>query len=181
MTMHKPLRTLAIATFAAVFMLAANAATDKSASQQAADSVVTAKVKTALVGDPLTKAHDIDVEVFKGRVQLNGFVASDAERKQAGSLAKAVDGVVGVDNNLALKDGKRSAGAVVDDATLTVKVKAALAKDDRTKAHQINVETRNSVVMLAGFVNTKADIMAANDIARSVTGVARVDNQLAAK
>lgn len=182
MKMHKPLWTFAVATLVA-FMVVANAASaaDKSAAQQLDDSVVTGKIKAALIGDPLTKAVAIDVEVFKGRVQLNGFVDSDAERKQAAALAKAVDGVIAVDNNLAIKDAKRSAGTVVDDATLTVKVKAALAKDDRTKAHQINVESRNAVVMLAGFVNSKADILAANDVARSVAGVARVDNQLAAK
>jgi hypothetical protein len=60
-------------------------------------------------------------EVFKGRVQLNGFVDSDQERLQAIAVARKVDGVTDVDNNLKLKGAERTAGEVVDDATLTAR------------------------------------------------------------
>ena len=56
-------------------------------------------MNAALVADSLTKAHNIDVEVFKGRVQLNGFVGSSAERTQAVALTRKVSGVNAVDNN----------------------------------------------------------------------------------
>ena len=182
MNIGKPMRALAVAAFA-TFMFTANVASaaDKSATEQLDDSAITAKVKAALIGDPVTKAHSTDVEVYKGRVQLNGFVNSDPERKQAVVVARGVKGVIAVDNNLEIKGAKRTAGVTVDDATLTGKVKAALAKDDRTKAHQINVESRNGIVQLAGFVSTKAEVLSANDVARSVAGVASVDNQIAVK
>ena len=182
MNTRTQLRTLALATMVAL-MATANvvSAADKSATEQIDDTAITAKVKAALIGDKQTKAHNIDVEVYKGRVQLNGFVDSDAERKQAVIDARNVKGVIAVDNNLVIKGADRSAGVAVDDATIAVKVKAALAADSRTKAHQINVESSNAVVQLAGFVNSKADMMAANDVARSVAGVARVDNKLAVK
>ena len=96
-------------------------------------------------------------------------------------MARKVDGVTDVDNNLKLKGAERTAGEVVDDATLTAKVKSALAADERTNAHQINVETRDAVVLLAGFVNNVASRAAANDVAMSIGGVSRVDNQLAVK
>ena len=50
--------------------------TVKTAGEQVDDSAVTAKVKTALARDPSTSAYRIDVETFRGEVQLNGFVSS---------------------------------------------------------------------------------------------------------
>jgi len=60
-------------------------------------------------------------------------------------------------------------------------VKSALASDTRTNAFRINVEIRDSVVLLAGFVNSSEGRTAAGDVARAVKGVSRVDNQLAIK
>jgi hyperosmotically inducible protein len=172
-------------TLAAVSMLLATACTStrtqKSAGEAIDDGVISTQVNTALVGDPLTKAHNIDVEVFKGRVQLNGFVGSNAERTQAVALARKVSGVTTVDNNLMLRGEKRTTGEATDDAALTSKVKSALISDERTKAHEINVETNHAVVLLAGFVANNSSRSAAGDIARSITGVKKVDNQIAIK
>lgn len=156
-------------------------AMDKSPAEQAADTSITAQVKAALVADPVTKARSIDVEVFKGRVQLNGFVDNAEQRAQAATVAGRVIGVTTVENNLEIKGSTRSAGGVIDDAALTAKVKTALAADERTKAHQINVETRNGIVLLAGFVETDAERKLASDLANGIGGVKRVDNQIAVK
>jgi hyperosmotically inducible protein len=67
------------------------------------DSVVTTKVKAALIGDPVTKARQISVETLHGVVQLSGFVDSAAERDQATVVAKGVAGVHEVRNDLAVK------------------------------------------------------------------------------
>ena len=67
------------------------------------DAVITAKVKTALIEDPVTKAHEINVETFKGVVQLSGFVATQAEAARASELARGVKGVTSVKNDLRLK------------------------------------------------------------------------------
>jgi hyperosmotically inducible protein len=103
-------------------------------------------------------------------------------RDQAVYLARRVNGVVAVDNNLKLKqEGERTAGESIDDSTLTMNVKSALASDSRTNAFRINVETRDSVVLLAGFVNSATARSAAGEVARGINGVAQVDNQLAVK
>lgn len=68
------------------------------------DSVITGKVKAALVADPTTKAHQISVETFKGTVQLNGFVDDAAARKRASEVAGNVEGVRNVQNNLELRE-----------------------------------------------------------------------------
>jgi hyperosmotically inducible protein len=172
-------------TVAAVSMLLATACTStrtqKSAGETIDDGVISTQVNTSLVGDSLTKAHNIDVEVFKGRVQLNGFVGSNAERNQAVALARKVNGVTTVDNNLMLRGEKRTTGETTDDAAITSKVKSALVGDERTKAHEINVETNHSVVLLAGFVANNSSRSAAGDLARAITGVKKVDNQIAIK
>lgn len=67
------------------------------------DAVITTKVKAALIEDPLTKAHEISVETFKGVVQLSGFVATHDEANRATQLARAVKGVTAVKNDLRLK------------------------------------------------------------------------------
>ena len=67
------------------------------------DSVITTKVKAALIDDPLTKATEINVETFKGVVQLSGFVSSQAAASRAVTLASRVNGVVSVKNDMRLK------------------------------------------------------------------------------
>jgi hyperosmotically inducible protein len=176
----KPLRAIVFATALLCIATACSSTrTQKSAGEVIDDGVMTAQIKSALIGDPVTKARDIDVTIFKGRVQLNGFVESNEERAQATRVARTVHGVTEVDNNLKLKGPERTAGEVVDDATITGKIKAALTEDERTKAHQIDVTTHDRVVLLGGFVDSQKAKAAAGDLARAVAGVSRVDNQLA--
>jgi osmotically-inducible protein OsmY len=78
--------------------------TSANAGRAVDDSVITGKVKAALVADPATKAHQISVETFKGTVQLNGFVDDTTARKRAAEIASNVDGVKDVQNNLELRD-----------------------------------------------------------------------------
>jgi hyperosmotically inducible protein len=67
------------------------------------DSVITGKVKAALIEDPLTKAIEINVETFKGVVQLSGFVVSQAAADRAVELARGVAGVKSVKNDMRIK------------------------------------------------------------------------------
>jgi osmotically-inducible protein OsmY len=67
------------------------------------DSVITAKVKSALIADPTTKAHQIEVETFKGQVQLSGFVDGAEAKERAAQVAKDIEGVKGVKNSLQVR------------------------------------------------------------------------------
>ncbi len=67
------------------------------------DSVITTKVKAALLQEQSLKSFDIKVETFKGRVQLSGFVDSQAEIDKAVELARKVKGVVDVKNDMHVK------------------------------------------------------------------------------
>lgn len=67
------------------------------------DSVITARVKSALVADPTTKAHQIEVETFQGTVQLSGFVDDAEARSRATQVAREIEGVRDVKNSLQVR------------------------------------------------------------------------------
>jgi len=67
------------------------------------DSVITAKVKTAILEEPTLKSSEINVETFKGTVQLSGFVSSQDKVDTAIVTAKNVKGVTAVTNDMRLK------------------------------------------------------------------------------
>ena len=67
------------------------------------DSVITTKVKAAIFNEPTLKVSEINVETFKGIVQLSGFVSSKDAEKKAVEVARAVHGVKSVKNDMRLK------------------------------------------------------------------------------
>lgn len=75
----------------------------ESTGQYIDDTAITAKVKTAIFNEPTLKSAEINVETFKGQVQLSGFVASRADISQAVALAQGVNGVTAVKNDMQLK------------------------------------------------------------------------------
>ncbi len=67
------------------------------------DSLITGRVKAALVADPELKATEINVETFKGTVQLSGFVAAPDHIPKAVTLARGIAGVKNVRNDILVK------------------------------------------------------------------------------
>jgi osmotically-inducible protein OsmY len=67
------------------------------------DTVITTKVKAAIFDEPSLKSAEINVETFKGTVQLTGFVSSRAAITKAGEIARGVKGVTSVRNDMRLK------------------------------------------------------------------------------
>ncbi len=72
-------------------------------------------------------------------------------------------------------------GEYVDDSVLTTKVKAAILNDPSLSSAEINVETFKGEVQLSGFVNSRADIAKAIEVARGVNGVRVVKNDMRLK
>lgn len=75
-------------------------------------------------------------------------------------------------------ESRRTAGTVMDDATLTAKVKTALVRDRDVPAHDVNVTTYRGLVQLSGFVQSEEVARKAADVARNVDGVRDVYNDL---
>jgi osmotically-inducible protein OsmY len=98
-------RTFAILIAASLLLAAGCAATTtrESTGQYIDDSSITTKVKKAIFDEPSLKVAQINVETYKSVVQLSGWVDSTAQIGTAGSLARSVDGVTSVKNDLRLK------------------------------------------------------------------------------
>jgi hyperosmotically inducible protein len=169
-----------VAALAAALLMSActSSPTQRTAGETVDDGTVLARVKTALVSNEATKARQIDVEVYRGAVQLNGFVDSEAAKAAANTTAKRVEGVTSVRNNLEIRAAERSAGQVVDDGVIMAKVKSALIGDSRTKAYQIEVAVNAGVVQLGGFVDSAASKAAATELASAVSETKSVENNL---
>lgn len=67
------------------------------------DTVITTKVKAAVFNEPSLKSAEINVETYKGVVQLSGFVSSHADINKAAELARGVEGVKSVKNDMRVK------------------------------------------------------------------------------
>ena len=81
----------------------ASTRTHEGTGQYVDDSAITTKVKAAILGEPGLKVSEINVETFKGVVQLSGFVSSRSDIKSAVKVASAVTGVKSVKNDMRLK------------------------------------------------------------------------------
>ncbi|MEQ1815513.1 MAG: BON domain-containing protein [Nitrosomonas sp.] len=67
------------------------------------DTVVTTKVKAAILNEPSLKSAEINVETFKGVVQLSGFVNSQADINKAAEVVRKVNGVKSIKNDMRVK------------------------------------------------------------------------------
>ncbi|WP_342347219.1 BON domain-containing protein [uncultured Nitrospira sp.] len=99
----KNMRLVACLFFVFLMVGCAGGPQSESFGEHIDDSVITTKVKTALLSDPEVSGTDINVTTFKGRVQLNGLVNDAQQIDQAARLARRVGGVQAVENNLSIK------------------------------------------------------------------------------
>lgn len=173
------LRALAVGMLAVALGVGCAATDDsRSTGQFVDDTTIAARVKAKLLDDDVTDGLDIDVEVNRDRVQLNGFVDSIEQKRRAEELARSVPGVAGVENNLDIGSGDRRVGQYIDDKSLATRVKAALADDPVAPAHRIDVEVNDGAVSLGGYVETDAQRQAAIAATERVKGVRRVVDNL---
>jgi osmotically-inducible protein OsmY len=103
--MPKPLIKLLLFAILLVVFIAGCASTPKSesAGEYFDDTIITTKVKALLVKDVSLKSFQINVETYKGIVQLSGFVDTAETRGKAVSIAGGVKGVKSVKNNIILR------------------------------------------------------------------------------
>lgn len=78
------------------------------------DEMITAKVKSSFLADPMIKNLAISVETKKGEVQLSGFVESQMQADRAAQLARMVEGVKTVDNKLGVRASTSTVGMSID-------------------------------------------------------------------
>ena len=177
--MREP-RAIAVALLTLLVSLAAACA-------QASDATITGLIKTRLAADGRVSAFEINVDTTKGIVTLTGNVDGQEARDAAIKLAGDTSGVKDVKDMISVRSGARSGeapdpnltlGERMDDAGITVRVKARLLDDPLVKGLQIDVDTRDTVVFLTGSVGSEAERKQAVEIARTTEGVTDVQANL---
>ena len=158
------------------------------------DSVITVKVKAAIINDPLLKASEIKVTTENGTVWLSGTLDSQEKINRAIEVAKNQENVKSVQNNLTLGVSEQSAseqagqkldkagesiGQYIDDSVITANVKAAIIDDPLLKATEIKVTTDNGLVRLSGVLDSQEKINKALEVAKNQENVKSVQNALA--
>jgi len=145
------------------------------------DSLLTTRVKAALLDNIDIKSFDLKVETRKGEVMLSGFVDNQTQLDHALTTARNVPGVVTVSNGISLKGSPTSIGTKIDDGIITAQVKADLMADESIKSADIAAVTREGIVQLSGFVNNQPQIDRALAVAGSIKGVVRINNEMSVK
>ena len=158
------------------------------------DEEIDDRVDFRLDTSDIVRKYNVHSKVANGVVTLSGDVATQAQKAEAERLARGVDGVVRVQNDITIdpdedksvtdriKSGVNKAGEAITDAWITTKVKWFLARDEGLKSvTTIDVDTKDQVVTLKGSVKTAADRARAVELANKADGVKRVIDQLTIK
>jgi hypothetical protein len=103
MKLNKSISAVFLAVALATTLGCASTATKEGTGEYVDDTVITTKVKAAIFNEPSLKSSEINVETFKGAVQLSGFVKYQADINKAVSIASGVKGVSSVKNDMRLK------------------------------------------------------------------------------
>jgi hyperosmotically inducible protein len=151
---------------------------DKTTGQQVDDTALSGSVKAKLIDTKGVPSTAINVEVSKGRVQLGGFLESEAEKKAALDAAKSVSGVTKVYDGLVVIKKDRSAGQAIDDTTIQATLKSKLAGLDASKGWSVNTDVYDGNVLMSGFMHGKGDRKQFEDVAKSIKGVKHVYNKI---
>lgn len=167
---------LIFTTLLIVLVGCAGTASQESTGEYLDDSAITAKVKSTFVSDRQVNALDIKVTTFKGTVQLSGFANSQQEIDRAVELARNVEGVKSVKNDI--RRIPESTGEYLDDSVITTKVKSAFIADRQVSALDIKVETVKGVVQLNGLADNQQEIDRATELALQVKNVKSVMNNI---
>ena len=140
------------------------------------DSWLTSKTKIALFADDRVKGKEVRVETMGGQVYLRGKVDSQEAKTAAEEIAKGVEGVKSVKNDLQVVAPTARKTVEANDKQITKSVEATLHKDPSLK--KIDVRTDAGVVVLSGEVPNITASAKASEMAHRVDGVKSVKNEL---
>ena len=148
------------------------------AKQGMSDSWITSKTKIALFSDDRVKGSQVHVETKGGTVMLRGKV-DDAEAKTAaGEIAKGIDGVKSVKNELQVVAPSNRKAVDADDKQITKSIEDRFKQDPQLKNAKIDAKVNAGVVTLTGEVKSIGTSARASEVARGIPGVRSVKNDL---
>jgi osmotically-inducible protein OsmY len=186
--------TVLVTTTTAVFLagFAAIAGANESFEGASRDAWITGKIETVYTLNRHLNPFAINTDVENGVVLLTGSVESDIDRDLAEELAKGIEGVTEVNNELTVdpenaeqaRDAEGSSsqsrdfGTWVDDITTTAAVKSRLIANENIEGLRIDVSTDRNVVTLNGHVSSTEQSDLAEEIASNTNDVTEVKNTL---
>lgn len=180
----KSMKITAVGAVLLLFAAAVFAAEGKRDEMQS-DLWLKAKLVTAYTLNRHLNPFKLDVEVENGVAHLSGTVDSDVERDLAVEIAKGVEGIRDVKEDIRIEPGamateRRESGffRTVEDATITARVKSKLLWNRNTNGLDINVTTEKGVVTLKGKAASDAQKDLAVQLAKNTPGVKRVNGEL---
>jgi hyperosmotically inducible periplasmic protein len=143
------------------------------------------KVQVTLLLHRSVNAATTQVNVKDGIVTLRGEAANQAQKDLTTEYAKDVEGVKGVNNEMAvakapekIPEKTQTLSEKIDDASITAQVKMTLLYHRSTSALNTKVETNSGVVTLSGKAASEAELVLATKLADDVNGVQRVENRM---
>lgn len=167
---------IVMALVAAAPLTAGAQTTTQKATTMVTDSWVTSKTKISLFADERVKGTQVSVDTAKGVVHLRGKVDSAEAKSAAGDIAKAIEGVKSVKNDLQVVAPTARKAVDASDSDIAKAVGTRLSKDTQLK--KVDVRTDAGVVTLTGQVPTISASAKASEMARGVPGVRSVKNEL---
>ena len=153
-------------------------------SQRATDLAISTKVNSAFLLSKRLSAYDIEVETKDGVVTLKGQVPTDVDKDLAATVAKDVPDVKSVDNQLQVQPGLKPSeasvreGMRITDLVIRADMNEKLVASQALQGQKIQVGVQDRIVTLTGQVETPAQKSGAEQVARSVTNVVDVVNNL---
>ena len=146
------------------------------AKTEVTDSWLTAKTKIALYADERVKGTQVSVETVNGTVTLRGKVDSEEARTAATSVAQGVEHVKAVKNDLEVVAVADRKATDISDKGITRQIEARFSNTSQLK--KIDVRTDGGVVTLTGAAPSIGASARASELAREVSGVRAVKNEL---
>jgi len=194
--MKKAIQTTFFAASLAVTSVATAGGNDHySTDAKLKDAWLDGKIESALLINRHLNNFTIDTDVKKGKAYLSGTVNSEVDRDLAAEIARSIEGVTSVDNDIIVKkqpemmdkmhlshkhqkDQTRSFGVWYDDATTTASIKSELLWNEQTSGLDINVDTAFGVVTLNGVVDSESEKDLIEQIAENTPGVRNVESEI---
>jgi len=148
------------------------------AKQGMSDSWITSKTKIALFSDDRVKGSQVHVETKGGTVMLRGKVDDADAKTAAGEIAKGIDGVKSVKNELQVVAPSSRKAVDADDKQISKSIENRFKQDPQLKHAKIDAKVNAGVVTLTGEVKSIDTSARASELARGIPGVRSVKNDL---
>ncbi len=173
-------------------VMAEQTKSNKSETRSHSDVLQEAKLVTLFAVNRNLSVFDIDTEVKNNVAVLNGAVETDIEKNLAEEIARSVEGIKDVNNNIVVSKAKSSEakkrqqqankgptwGQKIEDMTTTASIKSKLLTNSNTHGLDVNIDTTSGKVTLKGKVKSDAEKALIEKIAENTNGVVAVTNKL---